>query len=151
MAKFEVPFDDTKEIFDGVIASTNLDNILEFDLVTNNKLKEIFKVSKTNDYEKHKTGVDVKIFINEEVFEKLEDLQKVIVAESALAYVSVNLETSKLTITKPDVLGHSGVISKFGDKVYINTYNVIKEIFSQLKDQKAEEGDVEPVDADAEA
>lgn len=151
MAKFETPFDDTKEIFQGVIDSTDLERILEFDLVTNNKLSEIFKVAKTNDYEKHKTGIDVKIFVNEDVFEKLDELQKVIVAEAALAHVSYDSEKDKLTISKPDVMGHSGVISKFGDKVYLNTLKVIKETFSQLKEQKAEQGDAEPIDVDEEA
>jgi len=147
MAKFETPFDDTQEIFNGVIGSTDLERVLEFDLVTNNKLKEIFKVAKTNDYEKHKTGVDVKIFINEDVFEKLDELQKVIVAESALAYVSYDYDKDRLTISKPDVLGHSGVISKFGDKVYLNTLQVIKETFSQLKEQKEEQGEEEEATA----
>ena len=140
MAKFETPFDDTKEVFQSVIDGTDLERVLNFDLVTNNKHKDIVaKPMKANDYEKHKTGVDVKIFINEDVFEKLDELQQVIVAESALAYVSYDFEKDKLTISKPDVMGHSGVISKFGDKVYLNTLTVIKETFSQLKEQKEEQ------------
>lgn len=139
MAKFETPFKDTQDIFQTVIDATGLERAITFDLVTNNKLREIFKVAKTNDYEKHKTSVDVKIFINEDVFEKLDELQQVIVAESALAYVSYDEEKDRLTISKPDVLGHSGVISKFGDKVYLNTLQVIKETFSQMREQKAEE------------
>lgn len=140
MATFETPFDDTKEVFQSVIDVTDLERVLNFDLVTNNKLKELFKVAKTNDYEKHKTGVDVKIFINEDVFEKLDEIQQVIAAEAALAYVSYDFEKDRLTISKPDVMGHSGVISKFGDKVYLNTLQVIRETFNQLKEQKEEEG-----------
>lgn len=140
MAKFETPFDDTKEIFQQVITATDLERLLTFDLVTNNKLKEMFKVAKTNEYEKHKTGVDVKIFVNEEVFETLDEVQQVIVAESALAYVAYDFEKDKLSISKPDVMGHSGVISKFGDKIYLNTLEVIKASFNQLKEQKEEQG-----------
>ena len=140
MAKFETPFDDTKKIFQGVIDETDLERILTFDLVTNNKLKEVVKVMKTNDYEKHKTSVDVKIFINEEVFEKLDEVQQVIVAESALAYVSYNYEKDTLSISKPDVMGHSGVISKFGDKLYLNTLEIVRATFASLKETKEEEG-----------
>ena len=100
--------------------------------------KEPFKVAKANDYEKHKTSVDVKIFINEDVFEKLDEVQQLIVAEAALAYVSYDFEKDKLTISKPDVMGHSGVISKFGDKVYLNTLEVIRATFAQLKEEKEE-------------
>lgn len=138
MAKFETPFDDTLKLFQGVIDATDLERLIQFDIVTNNKLKEIGKVGKTTDYEKHKTGVDVKIFINEEVFEKLDEVQQLIVAESLLAYVSYNTEKETLTITKPDVLGHSGVISKFGDKLYLNTLEIIRETFASLKQTKEE-------------
>lgn len=148
MAKFETPFDDTMKIFQGVIDITDLEKVIVFDIVTNNKLKEIGKVSKTNDYEKHKTGVDVKIFINEEVFEKLDEIQKLIVVESLLAHVSYNYEKETLTITKPDVMGHSGVISKFGDKLYLNTLEIVKQTFSSLKQSKEEEGVEEEVLAD---
>ena len=139
MAKFETPFDDTKEIFQQVITATDLERLLTFDLVTNNKLKTVFSVAKTNEYEKHKTGVDVKIFVNEEVFETLDDAQQVIVAESALAYVEYDNEKDKLSISKPDVMGHSMVIAKFGDKIYLQTLEVIKASFNQLKEQKEEE------------
>lgn len=140
MAKFETPFDDTLGIFQGVIDGTDLERVLNFDIVTNNKLKEPFKVAKTNDYEKHKTSVDVKIFINEELFEKLDEVQQLIIADSALAYVGYDFEKDKLTITKPDVMGHSGVISKFGDKVYLNTLEVIRATFESLKQTKEEIG-----------
>ncbi len=139
MAKFETPFDDTLKTFQTIIDVTDLERVITFDIVTNNKLKEIGKVSKTNDYEKHKTGVDVKIFINEEVFEKLDEIQQVIVAESLIAYVSYNYEKDTLTISKPDVMGHSGVISKFGDKLYLNTLEIIKAVFASLKETKDEE------------
>jgi len=141
MAKFETPFDDTKEIFQGVIDNTDLERLLTFDLVTDNKIKgpEPFKVGKTTAYEKHKTSVDVKIFINEEVFEQLDEVQQLITAEAALAYVSYDFDKDKLTISRPDVMGHSGVIGKYGDKVYLNTLSVTKEVYNQLREVKEEE------------
>ena len=51
MAKFEEPFDDTKKIFKEVIDITELERVINFDIVTNNKLKEPFKVGKATDYE----------------------------------------------------------------------------------------------------
>ena len=119
MPKFEEPFDSTKSVFKAVIDFTELHKVLTFDIITNNKLREVFKTAKTNDYEKHRTGVDIKIFINEEVFEMLDDTVK---------------------INKPDVMGHSGVIGKFGDKLYLNTLTIIKEAFNSLKEQKEVEG-----------
>ena len=139
MAKFEEPYDSTKQVFTTLIDFTELGRVLNFDIVTNNSLKEVFKVMKTNDYEKHRTSVDVKIFINEEVFEMLDDVQQAIVAEEALAYVEYNFEKETWKINKPDVMGHSGVISKFGDKLYLETLEIIKSAFSSLKETKEEE------------
>jgi hypothetical protein len=35
-------------------------------------------------------------------------------------------------------MGHSGVISKFGDKLYLNTVEIIREVFNSAKQDKAE-------------
>tara|TARA_R110000782_G_scaffold217976_1_gene305355 strand:- start:128 stop:559 length:432 start_codon:yes stop_codon:yes gene_type:complete len=140
MPKFEEPFDSTKSVFKAVIDFTELHKVLTFDIITNNKLREVFKTAKTNDYEKHRTGVDIKIFINEEVFEMLDEVQQNIVVEEALAYVEYNYEKDTVKINKPDVMGHSGVIGKFGDKLYLNTLTIIKEAFNSLKEQKEVEG-----------
>jgi len=139
MAKFEQPFPDTQDIFQTVIDGTDLERNVNIKLLTNNRLKEIGKVTKTNDLVQYLSSEDVIIQINEEVFEKLDELQQIIVAESLLAYVSFDMEKEKLTISKPDVMGHSVVISKFGDKVYLNTLKIIKEVFNQQKEKKAED------------
>jgi len=54
--------------------------------------------------------------------------------------VSYNYEKDTLSISKPDVMGHSGVISKFGDKLYLNTLEIVRATFASLKETKEEEG-----------
>ena len=141
MAKFEEPFEDTKLIFKTVIDGTDLERVINIKLLTNNKLKEVGKVSKTNDLVQFMTSEDIVIQINEEVFEKLDELQQIIVAEALVAHIEYDFEKDKLSINKPDVMGHSGVISKFGDKVYLNTLEIIRETFNSLKEQKEEAED----------
>jgi len=140
MATFEEPFDDTKEIFKTVIDGTDLERVVNIKLLTNNKLKEIGKVSKSTDLVKFLSSEDIVIQINEEVFEKLDELQQIIVAEALIAHIEYNFDKDRLSINKPDVMGHSGVIAKFGDKVYLNTLEIIRETFNSLKEQKEEEG-----------
>jgi hypothetical protein len=140
MAKFEEPFDDTKEVFRTVIDGTDLERVINIKILSNNKLKEIGKVSKSTDLVKFLSSEDIIIQVNEEVFEKLDELQQIIVAEALVAHIEYNFEKDKLSINKPDVMGHSGVISKFGDKVYLNTLEIIREAFNSLKEQKEEQG-----------
>jgi len=140
MAKFEEPFDDTKEVFRTVIDGTELERVINIKILSNNKLKEIGKVSKSTDLVKFLSSEDIIIQVNEEVFEKLDELQQIIVAEALVAHIEYNFEKDKLSINKPDVMGHSGVISKFGDKVYLNTLEIIREAFNSLKEQKEEQG-----------
>ena len=140
METFEEPFDDTKEIFKTIIDGTDLERVVNIKLLTNNKLKEIGKVSKSTDLVKFLSSEDIVIQINEEVFEKLDELQKIIVAEALIAHIEYDFEKDRLSINKPDVMGHSGVIAKFGDKIYLNTLEIIRETFNSLKEQKEEEG-----------
>jgi hypothetical protein len=138
MEKFKDIYADTKALFKTVIDGTDLDRVISIEILRNDKLKEIGKVSKSTDLVKFMTDIDVVIQLNELVFEQLDEVQQIIVAESLLAYISFNFETDRLTITKPDVMGHSGVISKFGDKLYLNTVEIIREVFNSAKQDKAE-------------
>ena len=141
MATFEEPFDDTKELFKTVIDGTDLERVINIKILSNNKLKEIGKVSKSTDLVKFLSSEDIVIQLNEEVFEKLDELQQIIVAEALIAHIEYDFEKDRLSINKPDVMGHSGVIAKFGDKVYLNTLEIIRETFNSLKEAKAEEED----------
>ena len=138
MAKYETPFEDTQLIFKRVIDGTGLARNVSIKILTNNKLKQIGKVTKTNPLVHYLCSEDIIIELNESVFEHLTDLQKIIVAESLVAYIQYDLDKDKLVIGKPDVIGHSGVISKFGQKVYLNLLEVIKEIYNQRNDQHTE-------------
>jgi len=128
MAKYEQPFEDTQEIFDQVVSRTGLENYITITILSNNKSKKIFDVVKANELLKFRTGDDVIIVLNEKIFEKLTDQQKLIVAEQALAYVSYDTENDKLVVTKPDFLEHTGILEKYG----FDIINVLKESIKTL-------------------
>lgn len=128
MAKFEAPFEDVEQLFNEKIQTRNLDQFINIAIVVNNKAKEIFKVVKANDLFKHRTGDDVIIILNQNIFDKLEDLHKHIVVEDALACIHYDTEKDKLIMTKPDVIAYSGVLSKFT----FDTWNVVRESIKSL-------------------
>jgi len=142
MAKFETPFEDTQELFNKVIDSTGLGNYgVVITVLTNNTAKEIFKVTKANDLLKFRTGDDVIIVLNEKIFEKLTDEQKLIVVEEAVAYIAYDSENDKLLITKPDFIAHSGILRKHT----FATIEVVRESVKTLyeAEKQTEEEDVQ--------
>jgi hypothetical protein len=138
MAKYEDPFKDTQEIFEGVIANADLERYVNIKLLSDNKSKTITKVVKANPLLKFETKNDLYIFVNEQVFEQLEGWQKLIVAEEALAGVYFDAEKDKLEIKKGDVETFSGLLSKYG----YDRYEVVRESIKTLYQVEKEEAEV---------
>jgi hypothetical protein len=126
MARYEEPFEDTQALFNEVIEATGLNNYMNITVLANNKAKEIFKVNKSNELLKYRTGDDVIIVLNEGIFEKLTDEQKRIVVEEAIAYISFDSEKDKVIITQPDFMAHSGILRK-------HTFNIIEVVRESIK------------------
>ena len=138
MAKFEQPFEDTKSIFDGLIVNADLDRNVTIEVLVNNRQKEIYKLIKTNDLTKYKTSVDVFIVVNEKFYDQLNDVQKVIIADEALAGIHYDFEKDKLTIGKADFTTFSGLLQKYGADQCVELKELIKLIYSQKQESEAE-------------
>lgn len=134
MAKYEDPFEDTLEIFEGVIAKAEIDRYVTIKILTDNNLKKVVaKATKANDLVKYETKNDVYIFVNENIFDQLTDAQKVIAADEVIAGIHFDTEKDKLIITQPDVKTHSGVLSKYGYDTYEVLQESIRTLFSTEK------------------
>jgi hypothetical protein len=112
MAKYEEPFEDTLELFNEVIDEADLGRVMTITVLTNNRAKDIVKVSKANELLKFRTGDDVIIVLNEKIFEQLPEEQRRIVVEEAIAYISYDFEKDKVVISQPDFMAHSGILRK---------------------------------------
>ena len=132
MAKYEEPFDDTKKIFDEQLEATDLNQVgISVKVLRSDSLKEIGKVQKANDLLKYFTTDDVIILLNDLVFEELGDKQKRIVADELIAYIAYNMETGAVKIDKPNIKAHSGVIKKYGNEAYLDTFQLVEDVFAQ--------------------
>lgn len=140
MAEFFDPKSGTRKAFEKVLDDTMLSNYIETKILVNNKQNEIGKVTKTSDLNRAITKLDLVVTVNEEVFESLDAEGQKIVAESVLGGVHYDSEKDKLVVSKGDIpASHSGVIVKYGVDKYYNVQNLIKELYSQQKDAKAQE------------
>lgn len=138
MARFEEPYEDIESLFDEVVVNqSTLPPSVNIKLLADNKSKKIFKVSRANDLLKYRTGDDVIIIINQNIFEQLTDVQKMIVAEEAVAYIAYDMDKDKVLITEPDFLAHSGILRKHTFEVIENVRETIKSLYDA--DNQAED------------
>jgi hypothetical protein len=128
MAKYEQPFEETTDLFSELIVKTKLDQVMTITIIVDNKLKKITNVTKGSPLLKYRAGDDIVIFLNENIFEQLTELQRHIVVEEALANIHYDSEKDKIIITKPDVVTYSGVLSKYT----YETWNILSETIKTL-------------------
>jgi hypothetical protein len=144
-SKFIDPYDDTLALFTEGLRNIGLVNHVNLLVLVDNKAKKIFRVKKADDVLRHRTGDDIVIFLNENVFEKLPDDIKALVVVEALAYISCDLDTGKVEITKPDFEAHTGVLNQHTyPRINVvresikTVYDVIKQEEDERKAQEAE-------------
>lgn len=137
MPEYMEPFPSTTKVFDEAIAEIGLDTYINIVIVSDNKAKKIFVVKKATPIHKHRTDDDVIIVLNEFVFDKLSEAQRLIVIDDALSYI--DFSDDKLSISSPDVIVNRLVVNKVGVDKYFDLQDTIKLIYSQEKDKKAQD------------
>jgi hypothetical protein len=143
--KYEEPFEDVQEVFDNLINKTDLPNLVDIKIMTDDKMKKIGKIVKQNELNKQLSGYDVVIIINQEIFDQLEPELQVMQAEELLAGISWNMEKDRLEITKADVEAYSGILRKYGyDEVkngnkypYVTLTESIKSLYDAKKEKES--------------
>jgi hypothetical protein len=136
MAKYLEPFDDTKEIYTDAITRANLDLNVSIKILVDNRQKDIYRVFKANDLIKHMTNNDIVIIINENVYDKLTDDQKIMVTEESIAGIHYDDEKEKVIITKGDVQTYSLLLRKYGYEKYEVLRESIKTIYNAEKEEE---------------
>jgi hypothetical protein len=139
MAKYEKVSEETEKLFNDVIGNTSIPHWINFELVSNNKSKDVYQVRKMNDLvEKLTEGINFVIIINEEIFDQLQENQQRILFDECLAGVSVS-EQDAVSYEKPNFTTYRGVLEKHGHEEII----VLKESVKSLYDKKKEQEDQE--------
>jgi predicted RNA-binding protein with PUA domain len=138
MAKFEEVFQDTQALFNNFMGQIENLSGVNIKILAQNRLKEIGKVVKANDLVKHMTNEDIIILLNEQIFEQLDEEQKLMVVEELIARIYFDSEKEKLSIVSPDVNTFSLLLRKYGYDKYEVLHESIKALFSQESETEAE-------------
>ena len=133
MANYQQVSDETKKVFTKVVNSKSIPQFVEFELLSNNKLKQIYRITKLNDLvETITNGINFVIVVNEEIFEQLTPEQQKITFDECLAGISVN-DNDVISIEKPDFSTYSGVLMKYGHQDIIVLHESIKSLYDKRK------------------
>jgi TRAP-type mannitol/chloroaromatic compound transport system substrate-binding protein len=139
MAKIEKASEDIVKLFDGIRDKTAIPHWIQFELFSNKKQKELYKINKTNDVtEVLSDGINFTVVVNEEIFDGLPDDMQEIAFVECLAGVNVS-ESDAVSLEKPDFVTHSGVMNKYGDDSVIRFKESVKSLFHEKKQREDEE------------
>lgn len=110
-----------------------------------NKLKKLIKIKKYNDEDRFVSGNDIKIIINESIWDLIvNDDQKSIeiLIKEEFDAVSVNLENGKIKVDKPKFNTNKGLIEKYGFDIVSRAKELEELALSQAED-KANDNEVD--------
>jgi hypothetical protein len=139
MAKIEKASEDVVNLFEEVRQNTTIPHWIQFEILCNDKQKELYRITKSNDVVEVMTeGVNFAVVFNEEILDGLPvDMQQMAV-EECLAGVSVS-ESDAVSLNKPNFNTHTGLLQKFGHESVIGLHESIKSLFDEKKEREDEE------------
>jgi len=139
MAKIEKASEDVVGLFEGVREKTSIPQWIQFEVFSNEKQKELYKINKTNDVTEVLTeGVNFTVVFNEEILDGLPDDMKEMAIVECLTGVCVS-ESDVVSLEKPDFVTHTGVMKKYGDDSVIRFKESVKSLFDVKKQKEDEE------------
>ena len=139
MAKIEKASEDVIALFDGVRDKTTIPQWIQFEVLCNNKQKELYKIVKSNEIVEVLTeGVNFAVVFNEEVLDQLPaDMQEIAIVE-CLGGVAVS-DSDAVSYEKPDFITRTGVLQKYGDATVIRFKESVKSLYDAKKQKEDEE------------
>jgi hypothetical protein len=135
MAEYQEVFPDHQELFTNLIAGIDSLNSVNIKVLGNNELKQVTKTIKANDLLRHESANDVYIILNETIFEPLNEEQKAMVVEEAVAQIYFDVEKDKISIIKPDFTTFSGLLVKYGHQKCLDLQALIKLMYESQGDR----------------
>jgi hypothetical protein len=137
MAKYGTASEEFEKLFNEVRDNTTINNFVEFEVLTNSKQKEAYKIIKLNDLVGAIVDrpLDFAVVINEEIFEQLPIDLQIIAINECLSGVYVS-DTDAVSLEKPDFSTYTGVLQKFGHENVIKLKESIKSLYDAQKEEQ---------------
>jgi hypothetical protein len=106
--------EDVKELFMEVFNTKTFALNIGLKFIYDSKLKQVVKVQKLPEVYNFLLNKEVLVFINEDLYEKLDEESLRILFEQEIDKIGVNAESGKIITNKPDIVTFSPLITKYG-------------------------------------
>ena len=123
MSKFYAVSDETIGVFNKIFAKKAFPFNVGFQFLGCESQKSLIKISKLPDQYVFMLEKELLVTINDELMSVFDDESIQILIEQELDKISINMETGKIKMIKPDLSTFSGLINKYGiEKNTIKSY-----------------------------
>ena len=138
MSKFYEVSQDTKDVFLKVFNKKSFPLAINFQFVGCENQKSLIKISKLSDQYIFLLNKELLVQVNEDLMSVFEDESITILIEQEIDKISIDTQSGKIKMIKPDLTTFSSLITKYGvDKVA--RANQVEELYQQQsKDGKEE-------------
>lgn len=138
MSKFYEISEDTEKVFFNIFNKKSFPVSVKFQFVGCENQKTLIKISKIADQFSFLLEKELLISVNEDLLNVFDDESITILIEQEIDKISIDTQSGKIKMIKPDLTTFSSLISKYGvDKVA--KANQVEELYQQQsKDGKEE-------------
>jgi len=138
MAKFYKISDDTISTFKAVFTKKSFPFNVGFEFIGCESQKNLIKISKLPDQFSFVLEKELLVQINEDLMSVFDEESIEILIEQEIDKISVNMDTGKIKMVKPDLNTFSSLINKYGIEK-IARANKVEELYSQQKEDNQED------------
>lgn len=136
MSKYYEISEDTKESFFKIFNKKTFPINIKFQFIGNESQKNLIKISKISDQFAFIMEKEMMISINEELMSKFDEESVSILFEQEIDKISINMESGKIKMIKPDLTTFSSLINKYGVEKVARANQVEELYHQQQKDGK---------------
>lgn len=137
MSKFYNLSDETISTFKSIFSKKSFPFNVGFQFVGSESQKNLIKINKMPDQFAFILEKELLVTINDDLMSVFEEESIQILMEQEIDKISVNMDTGKIKMIKPDLTTFSGLINKYGIEKVAKA-NKVEELYAEQK-QDAEE------------
>lgn len=133
MSNFYSLQDDTIQHFNSVFKKKAFPVDMRFQFIGNSKQKKLITISKIPDSYGFILDKELLVSINEDIMAVFDEESIGILIEQEIDKISINIDSGKLKMIKPDLTTFSSLINKYGIEKIAKANN-LEELYTQQKE-----------------
>ena len=138
MSKIYELSEDTIDTFNSIFQKKSFPFNIGFQFIGSESQKSLIKISKISDQFSFILGKELLVSINEALMLVFDEESVEILIEQEIDKISVNIDSGKIKMVKPDLNTFSSLINKYGIEK-IARANKVEELYSEQKNDTEED------------